>query len=108
MNRTNVYLLFTSILFIMTSACSTKNSESHWKRSDGYVPNAATAIKIAEAVLPNIYGEQVNEKKPFKATLVDESIWVINGTLPSDMDGGVPHIEIQKSDGRIIKIIHGK
>lgn len=108
MSKINVHLLFISALFIMTSACSKKNNETHWKRSDGYVPNAATAIKIAEAVLPNIYGEQVNDKKPFRATLVDGSIWVINGTLSSNLDGGVPHIEIQKSDGRIIKIIHGK
>jgi len=30
------------------------------------------------------------------------------GSLPSTSKGGVPYIEIQKKDGKILKVMHGK
>lgn len=80
--------------------------------SEGFVSNEEVAIKIAEAVLVNVYGEQVLENRPFIATLTnDGTVWYIKGTFPhSDgyWAGGVPHIKIAKSDGRILGFIHGK
>jgi hypothetical protein len=39
---------------------------------DGFVPNAATAIAIAEAILIPIYGRaQIEAERPFSATLKD-------------------------------------
>lgn len=74
-----------------------------------YVPNAETAIKIAEAVWLPIYGEKIYESKPFVAKLKDSSVWVVWGTLnPIYTAGGTPHMQIQKKDGKILKVTHTK
>jgi hypothetical protein len=76
---------------------------------DGYVPNAEIAYKIAEIVLLQIYGiERINNQKPFSINLF-RGVWVIEGNLNCiGCDGGVAYIEIQKSDGKILKVIHTK
>ena len=74
----------------------------------GYVPDAATAIKIAVAVCEPIYGrDHIAKKKPFHATLKD-GIWTVEGSLPKGWLGGVPEAEIAQKDGRILRISHGK
>lgn len=73
-----------------------------------YVPNEETAIKIAEAIWYPIYGKQILDKKPFKAKLIDNKIWRVEGTIGLDEIGGVPIIEIQKSDSKILKVTHTK
>lgn len=77
---------------------------------DGIVPDAKTALKIAEAVLVPIYGEdQVASERPFRAELVD-GLWVITGTIHGGpfVTGGVAHVKISKSDGRIEELWHSK
>ena len=77
---------------------------------NGVVPDAKTAIKIADAVLVPIYGEdQVASERPFRAELVDDR-WVITGTLQGGpfVFGGVAHVKISKSTGRIEEIWHSK
>ncbi|MFD2718985.1 YbbC/YhhH family protein [Hymenobacter monticola] len=76
--------------------------------SGGFVPNAATAKRIAEAVWLPIYGKKVLSEKPYQATLNSKGVWVVEGSLPKDMDGGVAYIEISKRDGRILEVTHGK
>jgi hypothetical protein len=73
-----------------------------------YVPDEKTAIKIAEAILIPIYGNEVLEKKPFTARLINNKIWHVEGSINLDELGGVPIIEIQKSDCKILKITHTK
>ncbi len=72
-----------------------------------YVPDKATAIKIAEAIWVPIYGKKIFNNKPFIAELRNDGVWIVEGTLKSGK-GGVPYIEIQKSDCKILKVIHGK
>jgi len=76
--------------------------------SGGFVPNAATAKRIAEAVWLPIYGKKVLGEKPYQAKLNSNGVWVVEGSLPKDMDGGVAYIEISKRDGRILEVTHGK
>ena len=71
------------------------------------MPNETTAIKIAEAVWLPIYGKDIYSKKPFVAKLKGK-VWVVVGSLPSHMVGGVPLIEISKKTGEILRISHGK
>lgn len=73
-----------------------------------YVPNEETAIKIAEAIWLPIYGEKIYNQKPYIVSLVNDSIWVVTGTLAENKRGGVAYIEIQKKDCKILKVIHGK
>ena len=65
------------------------------------------AIKIAENKWLEIYGEKIYGKKPFKAKLNSDSIWIIKGTLHTDK-GGVPYAEIDAKTCKIIKVTHGK
>jgi NTF2 fold immunity protein len=74
----------------------------------GYVPDAATAIKIAVAVWEPIYGrKQIQSQKPFRATLRD-GVWTVYGCLPPNTPGGVAEADISKKDGRVLRVIHSK
>lgn len=77
----------------------------------GFVPDEKTAVRIAEAVLDPIYGEEkINSEKPFSAKLNDQSVtWTISGHMRAQYNkGGVALVEIAKSDGRILRVTHGK
>jgi hypothetical protein len=111
--------LLVATLSIMTSANKDKSNPppmppSEYRPSsiflpeNGCVPDKDTAQRIAEAVWLPIYGEDISQKKPFRAELIGDSIWAVAGSLPNDMIGGVPYIEIQKSDGKILGIGHSK
>ena len=79
----------------------------NYKPKLGYVPDKEMAMKIAEAIWLPIYGEEVLEEMPYIVNLKDDSLWIVTGTLHADM-GGVAYIEIQKSDCKILRVIHGK
>ena len=49
----------------------------------GFVPDSATAVRIAIAAWIPIYGENmITVEKPFAATLKD-SVWTVTGSAPS-------------------------
>ncbi len=91
-------------------------SGQNYGRKD-YVPNAITAVKIAEAVLVPVFGEeQIERERPFTAKLED-GVWTVSGTLQcSDgkggtgtlCPGGVAVVRISKADARIISMVHYK
>lgn len=66
------------------------------------------AINLAEKEWIKLFGVGVNEKKPFVASLKNDSIWVVQGTLPDDYLGGVPYAEINAKNCKILEISHGK
>ena len=87
----------------------------------GYVPGEQTAIKIAEAVWPPIFGEEIlKNEKPFAAErqfftqetaggpLTSGEKWYVHGTIPKNLEGGVAEIEIDKNSGQILRLSHGK
>lgn len=102
-----LWLSALAIVFLLAK-CHSHVNKVEWDINQGYVPDSATAVQMAQIIFVRIYGEEVLKKKPFIATLKGGSIWVVNGSIEEGMDGGVPHIEIQKSDGKILKVIHGK
>jgi hypothetical protein len=83
----------------------------------GYVPDEATAVKVAEAVLVPIYGEQhIISERPFTAVLYGD-IWTVTGTLNCADGkggttricvGGVAEIKLSATDARILSVHHGK
>jgi hypothetical protein len=80
---------------------------SDWAPPNGFVPNEATAIRIAVAVWEPIYGVvQIAEQKPYRARL-EKGVWVVEGTLHSEV-GGVAVAEIARSDGRVLRVSHGR
>ncbi|GLI36910.1 hypothetical protein KI811_14825 [Geobacter hydrogenophilus] len=107
-----ITFLMLSLLMALTVPAGVLQAEEgtkhNYKPANGYVPDRETAIAIAVAVWNPIYGkENIEKKKPFKATL-KEGIWYVTGSLPFGRVGGVPEAEISKDDGRILRISHGK
>lgn len=84
------------------------------------VPDAATALKIAEPALIKTYGKRViDNERPLTAELKD-GIWSVYGTLCcTDRNGhrsceehmclgGVADLKLRQRDGKILSIIHYK
>lgn len=80
---------------------------------EGLVPTADIAVKIAECVLFEIYGkEKIEKEKPFSVNLRD-GVWIIEGNIPDIKNGditfcGQVYMEIKKSNGEILKLLHTK
>jgi hypothetical protein len=109
-------IAFSLLLLVVLHASISYAAEAqkhNYKPPSGYVPDEETAIKIAVAVWSPIYGkEQIEKEKPFKATLKN-GVWYVMGSLPEPPEGevvrgGVAEAEINKEDGKIIRISHGK
>ena len=84
-----------------------EQGKHHVVPKEGFVPDETTAMKIAEAIWLPIYGEHIKDKQPFHARLVGD-VWYVEGSLPEHSLGGVPEAEISKTDGRILRVSHGK
>ncbi len=125
------YFTFLAIIILLAlNSCSVIQQKHYVMNNDLYrgsnnqeynvlnfkdaVPNAETAVTIAEAILLTIYGEQILEQRPFNCELVKDSIWVLEGFFPTAkhggpvMAGGVAYIEIQKRDSKVLIVTHGK
>ncbi len=88
----------------------------------GFVPDSTTAIKIAEAIWLPIYGNKIYKELPFHATLVGDSVWVVQGSLDNKSrwdtvrgqetltitSGGVLNAEIRKTDCKVMRVFHSK
>lgn len=87
------------------------------KPRQGYVPDSATAVRVAEAVLIPVYGKkQIESEKPFTAKLKND-VWTVAGTLhcpdgkggiTTHCSGGVAVVRISKADAHILSMIHYK
>ena len=103
------HIIAITLLLFAPWAFSQPPIAHNYKPPLGYVPDAATAIKIAVAVWEPIYGqEQISQQKPYTAVLV-KGVWKVEGTLPKQYTvGGVAVAEIAKDDGRVLRVSHGK
>jgi hypothetical protein len=78
-----------------------------WVPPEGFVPNAETAIRIAVAVWEPIYGAAaIAGQKPYMARL-QKGIWVVEGTVHTEM-GGAAVAAIMKSNGKVLRVSHGR
>ena len=93
---------------LITSAAMAQ-SPFNYRPPKGVVPDANTAVRIAEAVLSPIYGaDKIKREEPFRA-ISDGEVWHVRGDMHCDRClGGVAEIEISKTDGRVLRIGHGK
>jgi hypothetical protein len=107
-----IFLCLAFLLLIPVLLSAAEPPKHSYKPPQGYVPNEATAIRIAEAVLTPIYGvDTIEKEKPLIARLENET-WVVEGTFRcpggSGCKGGVAVAEIAKDDGKILRVSHGK
>ncbi len=76
---------------------------------DGFVPDKATAIRVAEAVLPPICG-CVDRNRPFTAVL-DKGVWTVIGKQPHTakgeviFGGGEVEMHIDQRTGAILSYV---
>ncbi|WP_157593106.1 YbbC/YhhH family protein [Rufibacter tibetensis] len=85
-----------------------KNTDKKQIFVDKVIKDKSTAIGVAEAMLFSIYGkENIVKQRPYEYYLID-GYWVINGTLPQGWVGGTFLIIINSTDGKVIKLTHGK
>jgi hypothetical protein len=101
-------ILFISGLVINPLAAQQPDAHSY-KPPNGFVPDSATAVRVAIAVWIPIYGDSlIMSQQPFVATLKD-GIWTVTGTLPPQYtQGGVAMARIAKRDGRILFVKHSQ
>jgi len=83
--------------------------ENAYVPASGLVPDEATALRIAEAVLISIYGEdRFAKQQPLTASLVQD-VWQVDGkSVPKGSFGRRVRIEISKRDGRMVFLPFGK
>ncbi len=74
----------------------------------GFVPDKETAKKIAVAIWIPIYGKRIYREEPFIVKYIPIlRYWIVTGTLPGNIFGGVAEIIIKKSNGKILYVMHG-
>ena len=74
---------------------------------EGVIPTAEVAAKVALAISIVKYGNEVLEEMPLQICQIG-GVWKIQGTLRDGVKGGVVHIELNKSDGKIRSMWHDK
>lgn len=104
LNFKTVAIFLLPIVYLACTTMKDTTSDNHVN----YVPNEETAIKIAEAIWYPLYGSKIENSKPYTAHMKDSLVWIVEGTLPKGVKGGVPYIEIRKKDCKILKVTHGK
>ena len=99
----------TSITAALISGASPLSAQPSYVPPEGFVPDAATAITIARAVLIPIYGAKLIEsEEPLTAERVGD-IWVVRGTTCSRDQfcvGGAAELQLSAKDGRILQVTH--
>src|SRR3989442_2867523 len=98
-------------LFLLPRVAYAQQATQGYVPPRGFVPDSATAVRIAVAVWIPIYGErEIMSEQPFVATLTD-SVWTVAGSLPKPpagaaVAGGTAVVRIAKRDGRILFVQH--
>lgn len=80
-----------------------------YSKYEGLIQNETIAVEYAKLILFPLYGKNVIEsEKPYKVKLLNGNVWNVSGGLQEGTEGGVFSILINRYDGRVIYIGHGK
>src|SRR5207244_6816925 len=78
----------------LSSASLAQNVPKIFECNGGVVSDKETAIRIAEAILFPVYGEDaIRGQRPYQVTLNDEK-WTVDGTVRRGFVGGSVHVSI--------------
>lgn len=110
----------TIICAMLVSVAFTLSAQNTPPANSIRVPNATTALRIAERALIKVYGkQQIDYERPLKATLQD-GIWSVYGALccpgrkgqrtceVGQCVGGVATLKLRQRDGKVLSISHGE
>jgi hypothetical protein len=93
------------LLLLLLPALSLADG-NNYVPANGAIPDQATALRVAEAILEAAYGKiEIARGEPFTATLKGD-VWVVQGTIPAGWVGGAGYVEIEKSKGCVVQIGH--
>jgi len=77
------------------------------ERAVGSIGDADTAMKKAEELWVELYGEYVREMKPYiVAHDKKNGVWMVQGGLYPLRLGGRPYVLFRESDGRVLAVWH--
>lgn len=79
---------------------------SNYKK--GVIPDKETACRVAESYFYREYGDNIYKERPYSVTLLKNGVWVVTTAYHELQNGGDGYIEINKSDGKILRLIFGK
>jgi len=72
----------------------------------GYIPDSATAVAVATAVLAPIYGKAtIDAEKPWHTGLKD-GVWTVVGTFNGKGEGGEAMIQLDEKTGAVVFVGH--
>jgi len=75
----------------------------------GKISGKADAVKKAETVFVKIYGKQIKRERPYQIFYDEEAgVWLVQGSLPSNMKGGCANIIIENDTGKVLAVWHEK
>jgi hypothetical protein len=104
--RKVLWLVFAVFVLIATGGARCLSSVDS---KPDYVPNETTAIRIAEAVLTPIHGEQkVEAQRPYTVSVPEKDYWLVSGSAPKGQFGGTFAVWIKKQSGCIVNISYTK
>ena len=85
-----VLSILTSILLfaVCCFAWDGERAKDPWK-DPGLVPDKETAIRIAEAIVFPIYGEDMIKKEHPYIVTSENGFWRVQGTIPEGIAGGI-------------------
>ena len=88
----------------LSSASPAQNVPKVFECNGGVVSDKETAIRIAEAILFPVYGENaIRGQRPYQVTLNDGK-WTVDGTVRPSFVGGSFHVVILQRDARVVEI----
>jgi hypothetical protein len=96
---------------LVPGSAQSQQPDSGYVPPAGFVPDSATAVRIAVAVWIPIYGKrQIMSEAPFVASL-ENGVWTVTGSLPPApkgmmVVGGAAIVRIARRDGRILFLTH--
>lgn len=75
----------------------------------GFISDSKELLKKVEVIWVKQYGEHIKNQKPYQV-FYDEAngIWLVHGTLRSNMMGGVAYILVDNDTGNVLAIWHDK
>ncbi len=94
-------------MFLCIVNCQ-KISKSDKKATRTGCDDRSIIISLAEKEWLKVYGRRIYNKRPFTVRTKNDSIRIVEGTLPEDYDGGVPYAEVDIKKCKVVKISHGK
>jgi hypothetical protein len=99
---------FTLVSFSATGMGAASCAEIIAEVETSTVKTREQAVSIAEPILKSAYGaDAIDRQKPLVAKQ-NGDVWVVRGTLPIGMKGGVAEVQLCARTGKVIKVLHGE